>query len=103
MATSEQENNTSNLLTNLKSLVKTYLIHDANSRIIAAYEAKHDAVVGDQCVLTRYGYRVNGSGISTQVRYRQETNAAWDPDDQGWDNSLAAHPLPSPVVDIDLP
>lgn len=97
------ENNQANLLTNLKSLVKTYLIHDSNSRIIAAYEAKHDAKVGEPCVLTRYAYRVSGSGVSSQVRYRQEDNATWDPDDQSWDDSLSTSPLPNPLVDINLP
>jgi hypothetical protein len=95
---SEVENKTSNLLTNLKSLVKTYVIHDANGRIIAAYEAKDDAISGDPCVLTRYGYR-EGASLSTQVKYRREYNATWDPDNQGWDNSLASFPLPSPIID----
>lgn len=90
----EKENNTSNLLTNLKSLVKTYIVHDNLLRIIAAYEAKSDAKVGDPCVLTLYGYR---SPTSTQVHFRQEFNATWDPDNQNWDDE--APTLPSPVVD----
>ncbi len=44
-----EENTTSNLLTNLKSLVKTYLVHDTESRIIAAYEAKAETKSGETC------------------------------------------------------
>ena len=93
------ENTTSHLLTNLKELVKTYVIHDGQGRIIAAYEAKASAQSGEPCLLTRYGYR-EGASTSSQVRYRIESNATWDPDDQGWDaNSLTNFPLPNPVVD----
>lgn len=93
----EVENETSNLLTNLKSLVKTYLIHDGSGRIAAAYEAKASAKSGDPCVLTVYGYRSAGT---TSVRFRKEYNAFWDPDDEGWDNGDAiVASLPSPLVD----
>jgi len=91
----EKENDTSNLLTNLKSLIKTYLIHDGQGRIIASYEAKTEAESGDPCVLTVYAYR---GGSSTSIRYRKETNATWDPDNEGWDADNVVS-LPNPVVD----
>lgn len=92
------ENQEANLLTNLKSLIKTYLIHDGQGRIIAAYEAKSTAVVGEPCVLTRYSYR----GVATtNIRFRQEFNSTWDPDNQGWDDELLSSPMPSPTVDLD--
>lgn len=99
----EKENQTSNLKTVLEGLTKTYVIHDAQNRIIAAYEAKTDATQGEPCMLTRFAYRQSGSGVSSQVRMQKEENAFWDPDDEGWDNSLSTSPLPSPVVDPDIP
>ncbi len=99
---SEPENQTAHILTTQHSLTKTYVIHDNNSRIIAAYEAKTEAKVGDPCMVTRFAYRVNGSGVSTQIRFNKEANAVWDPDNQSWDDSLSTSPLPSPLVDIDL-
>ena len=83
----------SNLLTNLKSIVKTYLVHDALGRIIASYEAKSAAVSGEPCVKTVYDYR---GPASTQIQFRQEFNSTWDPDDQGWDRAIV---LPDPLVD----
>jgi hypothetical protein len=92
------ENNQANLLTNLKSLVKTYLIHDGQGRIIAAYEAKHDAKVGDPCVLTLYSYR---GAATTSIRSRREENSTWDADGQNWDAEIEdiKSSLPNPLVD----
>lgn len=98
MSTSEIENTTSNLLTNLKSLIKTYLIHDTQGRIVAAYEAKSSAESGDPCVLTLYAYR---DAATTNIRSRREENATWDPDSENWDSviDVTKAALPSPVVD----
>lgn len=96
---SETENKTSNLKTVLEGLTKTYLIHDANNRIIAAYEAKTDAKVGEPCMVTRFSYR-QGVGVSSQTRYSKEENAFWDPENRGWDNELASSPLPTPLEDL---
>jgi len=97
MGSENTENTTSNLLTNLKGYLKTYLIHDASGRIIASYEAKASAKVNDTCILTVYEYR--GAGTS-QIKFRHESNGKWDPDSQGWDTSAALIlALPSPLVD----
>lgn len=98
----EKENQTSNLRTILEGLTKTYLIHDSNNRIIAAYEAKTEAESGDPCMLTRFSYR-QGASISSQVRFTKEENSFWDPENNGWDNELSNSPLPSPLEDLDLP
>lgn len=98
----EKENQTSNLKTVLEGLTKTYLIHDSNNRIIAAYEAKTDAKPGEPCMLTRFAYR-QGSGVSSQIRFNKEENAFWDPENNGWDDELSTSPLPSPLEDLDLP
>lgn len=98
MSTSELENTTSNLLTNLKSLVKTYLIHDTQGRIIASYEARANAASGEPCVLTLYSYR---DAATTNIRSRREENSVWDQDNQNWDADIDAikASLPNPIVD----
>lgn len=94
---SETENNTSRLKTSAHELLKVYLIHDGDDRIIAAYEAPVKAVSGDPCVLTRYGYR---GANTTQIRFRREYNATWDPNDESWDDNIET--LPNPAVDPDI-
>lgn len=92
---------TANLLTNLKQLRKTYIVHDASGRILATYEAKEEAKQGEPCLLTVYSYR--GANTSN-IRTHKEYNATWDPDDQGWDTEIenAFNSIPSPVVDPPL-
>tara|TARA_R110002020_G_scaffold104880_1_gene245010 strand:+ start:187 stop:477 length:291 start_codon:yes stop_codon:yes gene_type:complete len=93
----EKENNTSVLLSNLKGLVKQYVIYDAQTRLIASYTAPIDVVPGKPCVETRYGFR---NGTSNDVLIRKEKNSVWDPDNQNWDDDALLAPLPSPLVNL---
>ena len=92
---SEQENKTSVLLSNLKGLVKQYVIYDAEARLIASYTAPIDVEPGKPCVETRYGFRNAGTN---DVLIRKERNAVWDPDNQNWDDDALLAPLPDPLV-----
>ena len=92
---SEIENATSQLLSNLKGLVKQYVIYDAQLRLIASYTAPINSASGDPCVRTRYGFR---SPTSNDVLVRREDNAFWDPDAENWDNDSLLATLPIPLV-----
>lgn len=92
---SEVENKTSQLLSHLKGLVKQYLIYDNQGRVMASYVAPIDVAPGKPCVRTRYAFR---NATSTDIISRKEENAAWDPDDQNWDDDAQFGTLPTPLV-----
>lgn len=93
----------SNLRTALEGNTKTYVIHDANNRITAAFEAKATAKSGEPCLVTYFAYRA-GAGVSSQVRVNQEANGKWDPDNEGWDAEIDAviAALPNPLRDPNI-
>lgn len=91
----EKENDSSQLLSHLKGLVKQYLVYDTSARVIASYVAPLHTKPGQPCVETRYGFR---SSTSSDIAVRKERNAIWDPDNQNWDDEALLASLPNPLV-----
>lgn len=93
----ETENNTSQLLSHLKGLVKQYLVYDSQGRVSASYVAPIGVEPGRPCVRTRYAFK---NATSSDIIARIEENSVWDPDNQGWDTGQPTGfgSLPSPLV-----
>lgn len=62
------------LKTQAKELVKSYIELDLQSRPWKVYDAHTDAVDGDQCVVTEYGYL---DASSTVIIKRKEYYGTW--------------------------
>jgi hypothetical protein len=54
--------------------LKQYLVYDGSNRITQIYEAMANALNGDPCLLTEYGY----VGISSRVEKMRESESTWD-------------------------
>lgn len=81
--TTEVENQTSQLLTELKGFVKQYIKLDAQGRSAEVYTAAANAIAGSRCSVTKYGY---AGPASTAIITRKEVMGIWNPtNDIAWE------------------